>query len=121
MPATGQRARVAAGQGALDAGVRDARLPGVRSGADDVALTTRATRWPEESTVVLARSGQRPTTVELEALLDEALWTPSCDDTVAVREEQERFEDRTHEVATNLLLPARRGRRRTAAPAVAAG
>lgn len=39
----------------------------------DVALTTGATRWLEESTVVLARSGQRPTTVELEALLDEAL------------------------------------------------
>lgn len=73
--------------------------------ATDVALTTGATRWPEESTVVLARPGRRPTTVELEALLDEALWTPSCDDTVAVREEQERFEDRAHEVATNLLLP----------------
>lgn len=37
--------------------------------------------------------------------MDEALWTPSCDDTVAVCEEQERFEDRAHEVATNLLLP----------------
>lgn len=55
--------------------------------------------------MVLARSGRRPTTVELEALLDETLWTPSCDDTVAVREEQERFEDRAHEVATDLLLP----------------
>ena len=34
LPATGQRARVAAGQAALDAGVRGARLPGVRSGAE---------------------------------------------------------------------------------------
>ncbi|MCY4026164.1 MAG: hypothetical protein OXH75_07615 [Acidobacteria bacterium] len=64
--------------------------------ATDVAPTTGATRWPEESIVVLARSVRGPTTVELEALLDEALWTPSCDDTVAVREEQERFEGRAH-------------------------
>ena len=92
----------------LDETLRDGEPEGTERTsviATDVALTTGATRWPDESTVVLARSGQRPTTVELEALLDEALWTPSCDDTVAGREEQERFEDRAHEVATNLLLP----------------
>ena len=48
LPVAGQRARVAARQGALDTGVRDARLPGVRSGADDV-VSSRTGRGLRES------------------------------------------------------------------------
>ena len=86
--------------------------------ATDVALTTGATRWPEESTVVLARSGRRPTTVELEALLDEALWTPElrrhrrgARGAGTVRGPRARGGDQP-------AAAARRGRRRTGAPAV---
>ena len=76
-----------------------------------------ATRWPEESTVVLARSGQRPTTVELEALLDEALLDElrrhrrGARGTGTVRGPRARGGDQP-------AAAARRGRRRTGAPAV---